>query len=268
MHKDITVATFTISDNNRISNVKVMDQDRFPNIGDTEINALRRWLIGRKTALNRIDVAPVASFYGTSNYMSDNLRSLNDNYWIKDVDSDKTWEDISPEKIDLTEDGVYLSIVKPKDFEGFTPNSPNLTLPGKVPIFWHKMGDRLGLINANAQSDMGLYKKAVSNNFSIFGERTYILLAGNIYTFVDKTLPENVERIPFDQLFFSIEDKTRSKSENFKACCEHYNIKNWREFIRELLAFNNTSSDTKIDLLDIKVLRNTDTLEILGFDKI
>lgn len=268
MHKDTIVATFNLSKNNRISSVQVENEALFPAIGDSEINSIRRWIIARKTALNRQDLAPIIGFYGTSHFVSHSLRSLTDCYWVKDSNANATWEEISAYHMDdLEDDSIFLAVNKPKDFESFENDSPNLTIAGKNQVFWYRNED-LGLLNTDAQTDMNIYKIARENNISIFSPRKYIVLAGNIYTFKKSNTSELVERIPFDQLYFSVEDYQLSKSENFKRCCEIYKIPDWKNYICNVIKFNKIHPQKKIDLLDLGVLRNAETLEYQKFDEL
>ena len=269
MHKNVPVANFTLTKGGNLSGVTVLNEALFPAVNDTEVNALRRFLITRKTTTNRDDLAPIVGFYGAENFTTNSYRSMLDCYWIKDTDSNDKWENISAFRItDLDEDGVFLSLAKPKDFEEFTFDSPNLTLCGKSKVFWYKKDNVLGMINADSQADMQMKKIANANNIDIFKEREYLILSGNIYTFTKTETSEDIERIPFDQLYLSTEDPNKSRSENLKYCCMHYEIPGWKAFVQKIVAFNKIAPDKKIELLDIGVLRNTETLEYLGFDKI
>lgn len=269
MHKDTPVCQFILSASGKVGNVKVLDNDLFPWSGQSEANCLSRWMLLRKTSPNRKDLAQIASFYGPIIKNTDNLCSLFDCYWIKDEGGKLTWDDISPFNInDFTQDGLYLAVVKPTKFRSFTENSPNLTIPGQNQLFWHIENGYTGLINSDAQLDMNRYKHALAEGLTIFKPREYIIISSVIYTFVKTQTSPEVERIPFDQLFHEAEDKNFSMTENLKRCCKINNIPGWEDFIRQLILFNKSSQDDKIELSDIGVLRNSETLEYIGFDKL
>ena len=271
MHKDTVVAEISISKNNlNVNAVTVKNPDLFPYANDTDINSIRRWILNRKTAINRKDILPLIRFYGEQQYTSDNLCSLLDCYWLKDKDSPLTWNQISPyQQTTFENDSIFLSIIQPNDFEKFIPNSPNLTLSKKQPLFWHILEDtkERGLLNFDAQIDMNLWKCAQKLHLDIVKERIYLIIAGYICTFTVATTNEDIEKIPFHQLYLSVLDATKSKSENLKECCKYYNIPNWQNFLNQIIEFNK-HSDMPIDIMDIGVLRNTKTLEYIGFDKI
>lgn len=269
MHKDTPVCSFILSVSGKIGNVKVINNDLFPWSGQSETSCLKRWMLLRKTSPNRHDLAQIAGFYGPIIKNTDNLCSLFDCYWVKDEEDHYSWDDISPFNCnDFTQDGLYLSVVKPRKFVKFTENSPNLTIPGVQPLFWHIEDGYTGLINSDAQLDMSLYKLAQKEGIDIFKKRKYIIISNIIYTFKKTETSPQIERIPFDQLFLETEDRNFSMTENLKRCCLKNEIPDWEDFIRKLIQFNKLSEDKKIELSDIGVLRDSDSLKYIGFDKL
>lgn len=272
MHKNTVVADISLSKNNRnVNAVKVREAALFPYAGDTDVNNMRRWLLNRKTVTNRADIAPLTRFYGEEHYISENLSSLTDCYWIRDKNDKATWEEISPYHItDFETDSIFLSIIKPNDFDGFSENSPNLTIAKPLPLFWYMTDDtkERGLLNFEAQKDMDIWKEAKALGINIIKERRYLILAGHICTFVKTSTSEEIEKIPLGQLYLSTQDTSLSKKENLEKCCIHYQIPGWEDFIREILLFNRQTKTEQIDLLDVGVLRDTETLRYIGIDKI
>lgn len=271
MHKNRVVAEISMSRNSQnINSVTVRNEALFPIVDDSEINSMRRWLLNRQSAINRPDILPLTRFYGEREYISENLCSLSDCYWMKDKDSEDTWEDISPYNADLEEDAVFLTVIKPGDFECFTPNSPNLTLSKRAPLFWHyhEETEELGLLNTDAQKDMDFYKESIAAGVDILKPRVYTIVSGYICTFIPVETSEEIERIPLGQLYLSVHDPEKSKRENLEYCCDYYNIPKWKEFIDKVLVFNKQTKKHSIDLLDIGVLRDTQTLEYIGMDRI
>lgn len=271
MHKNTIVAQLSISaSNTNVNNVTVIDKTLFPYTCDSDINSMRRWLLNRKTAINRKDILPLTRFYGESYFVSENLSSLYDCYWIKEKNDETTWEEISPYQItDFENDSIFLAILNPYQFEKFEQNSPNLTLSQKQPIFWYlsEEKDVRGFLNLDAQLDMNLWKHAKELNLDIVKERTYRIVCSRICTFSESMTNENIEKIPFHQLFLSTYDKSKSKKENLVACCTHYNIPNWKHFMNQVIQFNQDTT-TPIDIMDIGVLRDANTLTYIGFDKV
>lgn len=271
MHQNKVVAEISMSKTTKnISHVDVKNADLFPVVDDSDINSIRRWLLNRSSIINRKDILPLVRFYGEREYISENLCSLYDCYWLKDKDSPDSWEDISPFHQDLEEDSIFLSVIKPDDFEYFTPNSPNLTIAGKDPVFWYYNEDsgELGQLNLNAQRDMDFYKESLSVGVDILKPRTYLILSGYICTFTPVETSEEIERIPLGQLYLSVMDPEKSKKQNLEYCCEYYDIPNWESFIDDVLKFNRQTKTHEIDLLDIGVLRDAHSLKYIGMDRI
>lgn len=268
MHKNDKVAEFIFSQSGNIGSVKVINKELFPYSSESEDNSLKRFLLLRKTACNRPDLAPIAGFYGNELLYPQNYTSLFDCYWIKENTSNEVWEDVSLFSYnDFSNDGVYLSIVNPRKFVNFQKNSPNLTLPTSQPLYWYNYEGELGLINADAQFDMINMKIAKQNQISILADRKYVIISGRIYTFKKTETSEQIERIPFDQLYLNQENPNKSATENLKECCEKLNIPGWDVYIKQLLQLNKLLNK-KIELSDLGVLRNTQNLKYIGFDKL
>lgn len=267
MHKNIVVAEIVETKNNQVSSVQVFEPDWFPNLGDdSPINNYRKFKLARQTNLCRKDIQPYVGFYGYENFISNTLRSLNDCYWIREKGSNLKYEDISAFSIsDLSEDDIFLSLVRPSDFRSFGEDSPNLCIPSQKPIYWYQDDDKLGLINKNAQADMYIYKIAKEHNIDIVKPRKYLIIYNTIYTFIPIDTNEHLERISFEQLYNSTKDINLSNSANIQKCCEHYQIKNWKDFISKMIQLNKL---VQIPLSELYVLRNADTGEYLEFDKI
>lgn len=266
MHKNTVVAEINETDF-QISSVVVLNEELFPKSGDEDpINNYRRWKITRQTNPCRKDIQPYVGFYGHDNFISDSLRSLNDCYWLRKKGDSTTFEQISAFNIaDLSEDGIFLSLVRPNDFEEFTKDSPNLCIPGNKPVFWYQNENQIGLINRNAQADMFLYKTAKEHNLDIVTPRNYLIIYNVIYTFKPIYTSPDIERIPFEQLYNTTKDSNLSNGANIQKCCEYYQIKDWKNFISKMIQLNKL---IQINLSELYVLRNANTLEYLGFDNI
>ena len=160
-----------------------------------------------------------------------------------------------------------MMMYKPADFDGVDDSSPNLTISGTVPLMWYEF-DELGLINERAQSDIIFYREAKSRGFECVEKREYKIIAGRVFSYRKVAVSEDVERIPFDFYYNLLEDKTLSKSENIAKCCTELKIPNWRQFISEMIELDKACGKMDRDLCDIGVLRNSNTLECIAFDKL
>lgn len=269
MHKNDKVASFKCRSNGLYDKLtEVYQEDLLPD-RTREINiALQRWLLLRSPSGLRKNFAALKEFYGQENFVSDNMRSLFDCYWIKDAEDKKTeWGNINPWTTwDCSSDSIFMSLYKPFDFEGFDESSPNLTIPGELPLLWYEFDESIGLINENAQKDMKEYKIAKENNISILQEREYKILSGRVFTFKKSPVSENIERVSFDTLYNMVEDSSKSKAQNIQACCEHFGIPDWKNYFSELIEFDKACGYNKRELFDIGVLRDSNTFEYISLD--
>lgn len=269
MHKNAPVAKYQCRSNGSFDKLlNVYDENLLPDKTQKTEIALQRWMILRMPSGLRKNFAPLKEFYGQEHFISSNMRSLFDCYWIKDAsDTETTWDAINPYTTwDPSSDSIYMSIYKPADFEGFDESSPNLTIPGAAPLIWYEFDDCLGLINENAQKDMSEYKKAKELGIHVMAQRSYKILSGRVFTFRKSLTNCDVERISFDSLYNSVEDPSKTKAENIKNCCEFYGIPNWKEFITEMIEFDNACGNKNRELFDIGVLRDANSLECISFD--
>lgn len=271
MHKDDEVAIFSCSSNGSYKSlVEVIREDLLPDRTREYDTATKRWLLTRKPSSRISEFSEIKRFYGPEFFTSKNYRSMNDCYWIRgDENEEETWQDVNPFLTwDPTFDSLFMMTYKPADFDGIDESSPNLTLTGSLPLFWYEIDGKLVLINERAQSDMMYYKEALKRGFNFVEKREYKIIAGRVFSFRNTAVSEDVERISFDLYYNMMEDKNLSKSENIANCCNNLGIANWKEFISEMIELDKVCGRSGRDLCDIGVLRNANTLECIGFDKL
>jgi hypothetical protein len=189
---------------------------------------------------------------------------------MKEQGSELSWKDVSPYNSWDEESDCYFGIISdPENTYKVDNVSPNLTIPGPEHKFWYRVDGQLGYINESAQKDMFLYKKALEHGCDdVVSPRQYLILEGKIYTFAPVETSEEIERVPFDVLYDGIEDKNKSKMENLRATCEHFKLNNWKQFFGNVTKLDEILNNKERELSDIGVLRNANTLEVVGFDKI
>lgn len=271
MHKNDKVASFKCRSNGQYDKLTdVYSEDLFPDRTRELDIALQRWMLLRYPSGLRKNFSALKEFYGQEYFISNNMRSMYDCYWVKEISDEETeWDSINPWKTwDWSSDSIFMSLYKPYDFAGFDESSPNLTIPGEAPLLWYEFDDAFGLINENAQKDMKEYKIAKENGISILQPRKYKILSGRVFTFKECGVSDNIERISFDTLYNELEDTSKTKTQNLQACCEYFGIPNWKNFFTELIEFDKACGFEKRELFDIGVLRNADTLEFISFDRL
>lgn len=273
MHADTLVAEVILDARGIIESVtQVVDENLLPcAISDSHADlkiGLNRWLLSRGIGRARKDIESLKNFYGAELFKPKYFSSLFDNYWLKI--GDETWEDINPYKNwDYEEDGYFNMLFDPENTSKVDASSPNLTIPGCDPKFWYVKDDKLGIINEASQKDMKLYRTAVNLGIdSITAPRQYVIIRGTIYSYKPSQTSEDVERIPFDILYDSVARDDYNKIQNLNLTCETNKIEGWREFFGNLIKLDEALGNKERSLCEIGVLRNTKTLEILGFELI
>ena len=274
MHKDTKVATIVFDERGFVSEVEeVFSKDLLPcYISDDKKDlklGIQRWLLSRDLGRTRSDFSPLRTFYGNEMFTSKNKASLFDCYWLKG-DESESWETENPFiNWDYEDDEYFDLLFDPENVEKVHCKSPNLTIPGCDHQFWYRDNGNLGLISESSQREMKMYKTAMELGVDKYvSNRKYIVIRGSIYTFKPVSTSEDVERIPFDILYDSVADESASKIENLSACCEKYGLKNWREFFASVIKLDEAMGNKERNLCEFGVLRNTKTLETIGFELI
>ena len=272
MHKDDVVAEVTFDARGYVDSVpSVLRPELLPCEGEAGSDdlkyGLQRWLLRRTSGRNRADYIPLRSFYGNALFVSKTKASLPDCYWIKE--GDEKWEDVSFFRNWDPDEDEYFGIVRdPENTTTLSGNSPNLTLPGNSKRFWYKDNGELGIISEAAQAEMKGYHDAVEIGVdSSFYPRRYIILSGTIYAFHPVDTSEEIERVPFDFFYEKYEQDGADKMATLEKTCEELGIKNWKKFFGNIMKFDEKTGYSDRELSSFGVLRKTDTLEVVGFER-
>ena len=270
MHKNIPVCKIKVDEQNMLESImEVYNEQYLPENTNNLQQSLGRWLMLRKVSFKRDDLSSIREFYGSSLFISHSMRSLEDCYWLKCKDTD-TWENISPyNNWEYFNDDIYLALYDPEDYEAPFNDSPNLTLSGTNKCIWYKNKENeIGTIDSNIQNQLYYYRTALKNDITIVKERIPVILCSHLFAFTKSSTSEQVESIPFDHLYNTTFDINLSKEANLQKCCETFNIPNWEAFFNELIKYDQICGKSDRELIDIRVLRNADNLQIIGFDKL
>ena len=291
MHKKDKVAALSFNKYGYLNNLKEVYNEKLlpPGItgsSEAEIRAgLERWCISRSLSENRIDIAPYREFYGHKTFISDNGISLFDCYWFadgnnKDWDKENAYDNWNPK-----EDILYTMIAHPEDiryilYKKDSKNTPNYTIPGSLSRMWYYKKSKNGakipvILFGDAKKEMMMYN--LGRDSGVIAERKYIILAGRIYAMVAAQTNKNIELISFDNYYANSAEEGKEKLENFEITCKKWHIPNWEEFLHNVLDVDNLVESknnpgvTPVghihDFADFGVLRDSNTLEIIGFAK-
>lgn len=273
MHKNDEVLTYECDKRGiatKIENVARKDLLPFASVDESSYKlSLQIWLLERSIGKTRKDIEPLVAFYGVDYFRSQNYASLFDCYWVRN-DESEVWEDICPQRNWDPENDSYFNLIhSPTEVESFSKASPNLTLSGVERRFWHVKDGVLGIITESSQADMAVYKAAKKLGLtSIVARRDYLVIKGTIYAFHPVKVSSSTERVPFSMYYDQVADDSKTKIQNLEACCNRFGIKGWKEFFKGVMTVDQEVGNKDRGLSEIGVLRNADTLEVLGFEPI
>lgn len=221
---------------------------------------LQRWLLGRSLSTGRRDLTRHRDFYGNSNFISEHGISLFDTYWFADEGFNE-WEKVNAFDNWICEaDSYFLMLLRPDALLDIDRNSPNLEIPGQTPRLWYRDEEgQLYLLFDDAQEQMQKNKA----NFG-YAKRRYVVLHGRMLAMIPAFTSKEVEMLNFEDLYNSCKDDKKSKLENLQATCNQYHLTNWKKFFG-LIMEEEERTGIEFELSDIGVLRNTKTLETIGF---
>lgn len=273
MHKDKKVAECRFDSRGFADEItKVYNESLLPPIiniyeeGNKPKINFRRWVLSRGLSNNRKDIAPKREFYGGENFLSAHAFSLFDCYWFANTEC-KDWESANPyDNWNPATDSLFLMLFNPDELRRINTDSPNLTIPGREQRIWYKIDGDLCLLNMNAQKEMAAYKMGKSN--PVVAKREYVVLYEHIFSAMKAETSKTVERISFEEIYNAVADPTKSKACNIKTCCEKFGVPKWLEFFEYMGAFDEATGNTGRELCDVGVLRDADTLEMIGFSKL
>lgn len=227
---------------------------------------LQRWILSRNIATNRRDIASRREFYGSAPFISETGISLFDCYWFSTEDK-KDWEKINAyDNWDCKKDFLFLMLSYPDVPAIVDKSSPNLTIPGREQRIWYKANGELCILHGNAQKEMAEYKAAFGN--PAVEERSYVVLVENIYAMKKAPTSKEVEMVSLEDMYNSCQNPSKSKMENLQVCCEKFGIPNWKDFVANMCEFDELVGNKNRELCDVGVLRDSTTLEAIGFAKL
>lgn len=221
---------------------------------------LQRWILGRGLSTNRRDLTRYREFYGGSSFVSKNGISLFDTYWFSDgIETD--WEKVNAfDNWDCKKDSYFQMIFQAQELFEIDTNSPNLEISGPAPRLWYRnTNGSLMLLYRDAQNQM-----QKCNSSDLYAKKKYDILFGNICATLPAFTSKEVECLNFEDLYNTCKNRKNSKFENLQATCEALGLSDWKTFFLKV-AEEEEKSGVAFELADIGVLRDTKTLETIGF---
>lgn len=225
---------------------------------------MKRWLLSRALAPNRPDIAPLREFYGGGSFVSAHGLSLFDTYWFAGQDFND-WDAVNAyDNWNCKKDSVVLMLKNASMLNEINYDSPNLTIPGSKQRIWYKGGNEIYMLYTDAQKEMSDYRAAGMDKTYV-ADRMYTILSEHICCKVKSCTSKDVEMIPLEEYYNVTQRPDRSNMENLQACCEQFGIPKWKTFFSEMMDYDEACENDDRSLADVGVLRDTKTLEIIGF---
>lgn len=291
MHKNIEVCQMEIFSGGKINKVSINAENiaHMPIGTENSLSKLRLWWKDREIPKTRNNVKSALErlgFSNTSDLLVNNLGlSLNDCYWIKPANADLSWEDIN--LFNNTFEDVFgdltfniNKIVNIKDKTIFNSASS----PGELQKKW--------VIDSNNK------RVLIKGNYGLsYQQSINEVLASNLhmlqsfdnyvdYSLVDITLSdnrngigcssycfcnENVESISLSNVYnLSKKRNDESNFEHLKKECLSLGVseKEFNDYFDYLILSDFLLTNVDRHLNNISLLRNPDTLKIIGFSPI
>jgi len=266
MHKNKKVASCYLGKDQMLTQIySVYDESRLPVVAQKDtLQNLQKWITGRFTAKARKDFSVYRDFYS---FDAKNLSSVMDGYWIKE-DKEDTWESVNPmNRFENITDEIETLVFSPNKMRNSVLNwdSPNLTIPFETESFILKENGKFYLLQGSPKRQMDQFKKGLEHGVPL-APREYTLYKDQLFTKVELSVSEDTEYIPLEEYFLIYEkQKDVGHFSNVLGCCEFFKIPEYKEFLKNVVDFAKITGNSDWRLSDIGVLRNSETLEIIGF---
>lgn len=288
MHKNKKVATCLFDKDGYLKQIsEIHNEAHFPVMAQKNpLQGLQQWIASRSPGKGRRDLAELKAFYSPEKISSPHLASLFDAYWFQDTDDKKTWDEINFfSRFDNKTDGIEALLFRQGSMGRYSLNmdSPNLTIPGSKERYWLKQNNKLYLIYRNAQAEMAEFRKGKTaiktlqedekdlglpkeSSHNEILPREYILHNDILFTRIPVETNEHLERIPLEEYYIAAnKNKGQSKVQNLVRCCQQYQFPDYRKFFSLIADYDDAIGLEERELAEVGVLRNADTLEIVGF---
>ena len=288
MHKDIVVCSMQINDSGDIGKIRriASSQNHFPIGGQMNDSKFHEWWRDRaipKTRHGANSALEKLGYATTGNILIDNLAlSLTDCYWIKPREINISWADINLFKNDFVDSFGELTINEDADIlslNNATKFSP-ATSQGELQKKWCISNDkRRYLVKGNyGQSyQQSLNEVFASNllkrlNYPLFANYDLINIQTSSNTnalgcFSYNFCNEDVEMISAWEILQKEKLPSGSYYHPFKKACLELGMNEdvFNKYIDFMIVFDFLISNTDRHMNNIAILRNPDTLELLGF---
>lgn len=273
-HKDVTYGLIAIDpDDGSLAEVKIYDQKYAPYLGKADLRKTKRWWDMRAVPGGRKDMDRMIREAGCQNsraYLAKNLAlSISDTYWICPIEMDLSWSDVNLYRLA----GMHGGLVP---FHRMSSYDPNASLGGQMSKVWD-VREIPPVLKKTAWQYFG--QQGINEVFA-----TEIHTRQNTkYPFVRYEISKTKDHgmtascpaftspeIEFISAYEVLEsDKIRNDESLYDAyiriCGQHgIDTEYMRGFMDYQTATDFIISNTDEHLMNFGVIRNTDTMQLIG----
>ena len=276
MHKDVPCGILSIDrDSGALTHYKAGDCDRThaPFLGSADDRLMKKWWNARAVPASRktmLETIRKAGYDDPKTYLAKNLAlSLTDTYWIRPIDYDLGWNDVSLYQPTQSGDSIL-------PYHNNTSYDPNATLGGQMDKYWDLSASPPNLVKTayphygqqslNEAFATSLHTK--QNSPVSFVKYT---LQKNRDNGVQSVCPaftsERIEFVPALEIVESAKaDNALSVYDHFIQVCVRHGIS--EEAMQQFMDYQTLTdfviSNTDEHLLNFGVLRDADTMKLIA----
>lgn len=278
MQKNYRVMELEISnDGTRIAaGEKIYDEKRIP-VGVLSQSDLNRWWTKRSIPASRSGIDKALRILNLR--MPQELLtkcfglSLSDQYWVKPEGMKENWEDINFFDNEFSEDVGNILFGSKLKSDSLDMMSPDCTADGYLKKKWKIIDGERCLVKGGANFFQEPFNEVIA---SIIAETLNIPHAEYKLAYEGKNhmpvcvcadfITRDTELITASSInrVLPYEDG-ESKYIHFTRCCEHLSIPEWQKSLDEMLTLDYIVANQDRHMGNFGALRNTDTLEYIGF---
>jgi hypothetical protein len=275
MHKDSPVCDMTFDTAGNVSKVgRIYDEALLPpGVDETKPlpYELTKWMQARVFSPSRPDMAFIRRYLKENVLKYAGQTSLLDTYWFRAAKKGTTWDEINPyDHFDHSHDPVCLLNLRPNYIHPDTSMaSPNLAIPGNDNAFFCRGGDgKLYYLSEDIEKDMGYFKRA--DGSTITQPRKYTIISGRLYSAQASQTSKDVESFPMSAVYEKFRGDRPDSFDILTKALEHEGLERGSiyEFLREMYSGDEKAEVDDREFSSIRLLRDTETLEVLGFARI
>ena len=274
MHKNVQCGLIAINrDDGTIAEFSPENKKYIPFLGNSDRKNINTWWKYRAVPGSRRDMQEVIRRAGCETnyeYLAKNLAlSITDTYWICPIDLVLSWEEVNLHRLAEMKHDVVV-------FHNATSYDPNASLGGQMNKYWDMRGEtpvltKIGYESFGQQSVNEFFATEVhSRQAADIPFVTYYAKASDdnaILSCCDAFTTDIIEFIPAYQVLRSRKLKSnRSDCDQFIDICEENGINRevMQRFVDYMILTDFAISNTDRHLQNFGILRNADTMELIG----